>query len=166
MEGWTDRFPLYSTGLCPLRGRCPAPPSTSNTHYLSRARVPLTTYCLWAAIFFANFQTKNTKLVIHFMYLSSHSFSTKFQSWFFWLSIPISSLVQPQIDYCCSSWYSGLTVALRERLNVIQRKVVRFVYGINNREHVDNSNLRELNWLNFPVRVRFFQNVTSFPHTA
>ena len=24
-DGWTDRFPLCSTGLCPLRGRCPAP---------------------------------------------------------------------------------------------------------------------------------------------
>ena len=26
----------------PFRGRCPAPPSTSTTTYLSRARVPLT----------------------------------------------------------------------------------------------------------------------------
>ena len=45
------QIPLYCTGLRPLRNRCPAPPSTSITHYLSRARVPLTTYCLWAAIF-------------------------------------------------------------------------------------------------------------------
>ena len=45
-DGRTDRFPLYSTGLCPLRGRCPAPSQPSS----SRARVPLTTYCLWAAI--------------------------------------------------------------------------------------------------------------------
>ena len=40
-----DRFPLCSTGLRPHWGRCPALPSTS-----IRARVPLTTHCLWAAI--------------------------------------------------------------------------------------------------------------------
>ena len=31
-----------SLGHQPLRGCCPAPPSTSNTTYLGRARVPLT----------------------------------------------------------------------------------------------------------------------------
>ena len=31
-----------SIGHRPLWGRCPAPPSTSTTTYLSRARVPLT----------------------------------------------------------------------------------------------------------------------------
>ena len=31
-----------SIGYRPLRGRCPAPPSTSTTTYLSRARVLLT----------------------------------------------------------------------------------------------------------------------------
>ena len=31
-----------SIGHRPLRGRCPASPSTSTTTYLSRARVPLT----------------------------------------------------------------------------------------------------------------------------
>ena len=34
---------------------------------------------------------------------------------------------------------------------------IRFVYGMNNREHVDNTNLRELNWLNITDRVRFFK---------
>ena len=30
-----------------------------------------------------------------------------------------SALIQPYIDYCCSSWYRGLSAALRERLNVL-----------------------------------------------
>ena len=34
-----------SKGHRPLWGRCPAPPSTSTTTYLSRAQVPLTIYC-------------------------------------------------------------------------------------------------------------------------
>ena len=38
-----EKIPLCeSIGHRPLRGRCPAPPSTSTTTYLSRARVPLT----------------------------------------------------------------------------------------------------------------------------
>ena len=38
-----EKIPLCeSIGHRPLRGRCPAPPSTLTTTYLSRARVPLT----------------------------------------------------------------------------------------------------------------------------
>ena len=61
------------------------------------------------------------------------------------------------MDYCCSSWYSGLSVTLKERLNVIQRKMVRFIFGLDNRAHVDVKNLRELNWLSIPDRVKFFR---------
>ena len=67
-----------------------------------------------------------------------------------------SALLQPHIDYCCSSWYGGLTVALKERLNVIQRKMVRFIHGLDNRAHVDTKNLRDLSWLSIADRVRFF----------
>ena len=68
-----------------------------------------------------------------------------------------SALIQPYMDYCCSSWYSALSVALKERLNVIQRKMVRFVFSLDNRAHVDCSNLRELAWLSVPDRVKFFK---------
>ena len=68
-----------------------------------------------------------------------------------------SSLIQPYIDYCCSSWYGCLSVALKERLNVIQRKMVRFIYSLDYRAHVDHKNLLELSWLSIPDRVRFFR---------
>ena len=32
-----------------------------------------------------------------------------------------SALIQPFLDYCCSSWYSGLTQKFKSRLDVIQR---------------------------------------------
>ena len=67
------------------------------------------------------------------------------------------ALIQPYVDYCCSSWYSGLSVVLRERLNVIQRKMVRFIYGMDNRGHVDNKNFRDLSWLSIPDRVKSFR---------
>ena len=68
-----------------------------------------------------------------------------------------ATLIQPYIDYCCSSWYCSLTVALKERLNVMQRKMVRFIHGLDNRAHVDDSNLKVLSWLNISDRVKFFQ---------
>ena len=67
------------------------------------------------------------------------------------------ALIQPHIDYCCSSWYGGLSAALKERLNVIQRKMVRFIHGMDYRGHVDNRNLFDLSWMNIPDRVRFFR---------
>ena len=68
-----------------------------------------------------------------------------------------SSLIQSYIDYCCSSWYSGLSVALKERLNIIQRKMVRFIYSLDNRAHVDCRNLQGLAWLSVPDRVKSFK---------
>ena len=68
-----------------------------------------------------------------------------------------SALIQPYMDYCCSSWYSGLSVALRERLNIIQRKMARFVFNMDYRGHVDDKNFRDLFWLNVPDRVKFFR---------
>ena len=68
-----------------------------------------------------------------------------------------TSLIQPGIDYCCSSWHGGLTVALKERLNVIQRKMIRFIYGMDFRGHVDSKHLRELSWLSISDRVKFFR---------
>ena len=68
-----------------------------------------------------------------------------------------STLIQPYIDYCCSSWYFGLSAALKERLNVLQRKMIRFINGLDFRAHVDNCNIKELTWLNIPDRVKFFQ---------
>ena len=68
-----------------------------------------------------------------------------------------SSLIQPSIDYCCSSWHGGLSIALKERLNVIQRKMIRFIYGMDFRGHVDSKHLRELSWLSIPDRVNLFR---------
>ena len=68
-----------------------------------------------------------------------------------------SALIQPYIDYCCSSWFVGLSVTLKERLNVIQRKMVRYVHGLDFRSHVDCKDLREMSWLTIPDRVKYFK---------
>ena len=46
---------------------------------------------------------------------------------------------------------------LKNRLDVLQRKMVRFVYSMDNRQHVDNSDLRTLSWLSIPDRVAYFK---------
>ena len=73
-----------------------------------------------------------------------------------------SSLIQPYIDYSCSSWYGGITVSLKKRLDVLQRKMVRFIYGMDFRAHVGNSELANLSWLSIPDRVTFFRVIHIF----
>ena len=68
-----------------------------------------------------------------------------------------SSLVQPYIDYCCSSWYGGLSSSLKKRLEALQRKMVRFVEGFDPRHHVGLGNLLDVSWLSIPDRVKYFQ---------
>ena len=68
-----------------------------------------------------------------------------------------SALIQPYIDYCCSSWYSSLSLSLRKRLDVLQRKMVRLVRGMNFRDHVSLVELCSLSWLSIPHRVSYFK---------
>ena len=68
-----------------------------------------------------------------------------------------STLIQPYIDYCCSSWYSGLSAALKQRLDVFQRKMVRFILNVDYRHHVGDLELYRLSWLAIPDRVMVFK---------
>ena len=68
-----------------------------------------------------------------------------------------SALIQPYLDYCCSSWYSDLSKALKKRLDVVQRKMVRFIYGMDMMQHVGLGDLKKLSWLSVPDRVTFFK---------
>ena len=67
-----------------------------------------------------------------------------------------NALVQPCLDYCLVSWYLKLTVAFRNRLDVLQRKMARYVLGIGPRAHIGPGTLRELGWLSILDRVRYF----------
>ena len=68
-----------------------------------------------------------------------------------------STLIQPFLDYCTSSWYFGLTKQLKSRLDVLQRKLIRFVCSMHHLDHVDFLRYAELSWLTVKDRVRFFQ---------
>ena len=68
-----------------------------------------------------------------------------------------NSLIQPYLDYCCTAWYSSLTADLRRKLDVIQRRMVRFVLSRDRLSHVDSTDLKYLSWLSIPDRVKFFK---------
>ena len=68
-----------------------------------------------------------------------------------------SALVQPFMDYCSSSWYSSLTQKLKNRFDVIQRRMVRFIFGMHHLDHVGLSSFSSLSWLTMKDRVNYFK---------
>ena len=51
---------------------------------------------------------------------------------------------------------------LKKRLDVVQRRMVRFIEGMDMRAHVDTRNLFSLSWLSVPDRVAYFQMIHLF----
>ena len=64
-----------------------------------------------------------------------------------------SALITCHMDYACSSWYSGLTKTLRQKLQVCQNKVVRFILDLPPMHSVNYSVLSGLNLLSVEDRV-------------
>ena len=73
-----------------------------------------------------------------------------------------SALVQPFFDNSCSSWYSGVNTNLKNRLDVLQRKMVRYILNMDFCSHVDSSHFQKLGWLKIEDRVRYFKLVHAF----
>ena len=42
-------------------------------------------------------------------------------------------------DYACSFWYPGLSKVLKNKLQVTQNKIIRFVLNMDSRSHVDSG---------------------------
>ena len=72
------------------------------------------------------------------------------------------SLIQPYVDYCASSWYEGLSAAFKSKLDILQRKMLRFVCNFESRQHVGFEEFRSLSWLTIPDRIKFFKLVHLF----
>ena len=67
-----------------------------------------------------------------------------------------NALVIPNLTYCASAWYPGIGVKLKNRLNTIQRKMVRYVNGWSPRSHVGKDEIVSLGWLSFPDLMTYF----------
>ena len=64
----------------------------------------------------------------------------------------VLALIQCHFDYACSFWYHGLTKFWKDKLQVTQNKLVRFVLDLDHRAHLEQSHFVSLNWL--PVSKR------------
>ena len=67
----------------------------------------------------------------------------------------INSLIQCHFDYASSAWFNGLTQELKNKLQVTQNKLVRFVLNLNPRSHVGRDEFSTVKWL--PVQDRVHQ---------
>ena len=65
-----------------------------------------------------------------------------------------TALVQCHFDYCCSSWYSALSTKLKDKLQVMQNKLIRFILKLGPRSHIGSDELMKLNMLKVADRVK------------
>ena len=65
----------------------------------------------------------------------------------------VTSLIQCHFDYGCSIWYNSLTQELRNKLQVTQNRMIRFVLDLEEMAHIDQSHFVKLNWLTVSKRV-------------
>ena len=70
-----------------------------------------------------------------------------------------NALIQPHFDYACSAWYPNLNKKLKNRIQTLQNKCVRFCLQLCKIIHIFHKKLETLNWL--PVTERFSQCINS-----
>ena len=65
----------------------------------------------------------------------------------------VTALIQCHFDYSSSSWYSGLPKVLKNQLQIMQNKMVRFCLNLDSRAHVGQEELDTLGFLYVNDRV-------------
>ena len=63
------------------------------------------------------------------------------------------SLIQCHFDYTCSIWYFGISQNLKNRLQVTQNKIIRFIFRLDPRSHINKEYFLQLGWLPVEKRV-------------
>ena len=66
-----------------------------------------------------------------------------------------NTMLQSHFDYACNVWYRSLGKIQKNKLQIVQNKMVRYILCKDNRYHVDTDNLNELKMLNVNDRVDF-----------
>ena len=65
-----------------------------------------------------------------------------------------SALIQCNFDYASSSWYTGLSKGLKQKLQIMQNKTVRFILNLGNRAHIGSKEFDKLDILGVTDRVK------------
>ena len=88
----------------------------------------------------------NTRLKFLYRYKNMLNFECR--------KILCSALIQCHFDYACSSWYPGINKGLKDKLQVSQNKIMRFILNLDNRAHIGNKELVKAGFLNVADRVK------------
>jgi len=65
----------------------------------------------------------------------------------------VSALIQCHFDYACSSWYSGLSMKWKGRLQTMQNKIIRFMTNSPPRTHIGYGQFKQVGFLPVDYRV-------------
>ena len=65
-----------------------------------------------------------------------------------------TALIQCHFDYCCSSWFSSLSAKLKNKLQVVQNKLIRFILKLEPRSHIGDVEFKKLGMLKVEDRVK------------
>ena len=65
----------------------------------------------------------------------------------------VNSLIQCYFDYCCSSWYEGLSKTFKKKLQILQNKTIRFILNLEPRTRITCDIFESVNMLCVPDRV-------------
>ena len=58
-----------------------------------------------------------------------------------------NALIQPHFYYACAAWYPNLNKKYKNKLQVLQKKCIRFCLQLDNREHIETEQFDKINWL-------------------
>ena len=64
-----------------------------------------------------------------------------------------SAIVQSHLDYCCSSWYNGLTKKLLNNMQVVQNRLIRFILDMKPTEHIYQNQINSIGFHKMPDRA-------------
>ena len=67
----------------------------------------------------------------------------------------VLTLIQCQVDFACSAWFSGLTVELENKFQVLQNNVIRYLLKAPHRTHIGREEFTRAGLL--PVHLRVEQ---------
>ena len=70
-----------------------------------------------------------------------------------------NALTQSHFDYACSAWYPNLSKKLKNRIQTLQNKCIRFCLQLDKMSHMSQKEFETINWL--PIKERYNQCVNS-----
>ncbi len=63
-------------------------------------------------------------------------------------------LVQSLLDYAISSWYAAMTQKAKNKIQILQNKMIRFTLDLGSMTHITEEHIKELNLFRIPNTVK------------